>query len=186
MSTIITQIPCTLKTTNSYIISCQTAGQNFIARWQREIMRGSGMRYRLASAWVLIHEKPRWALPLHMWLRVLARRTRATMINVVIKPVGRLLSVTLDHLVRELQHGQWSKTKLGAVRSASETNLSSEFDVLPLGKKKTLSSSSVVWHSLLPLKCRPAEVIFAVRHTLKLYCCWFRIRGLIGVFILKR
>lgn len=79
-----------------------------------------------------------------MWLRVLAARTRATMINVVIKPVGRLLSVALDHLVRELHHVHWSDTKLGAVRSASETNLSSNFDVLWLDKKRRKEKPSVV------------------------------------------
>lgn len=65
---------------------------------------------------------------------MLAERTRATMINVVIKSVGRLLSVILDHLLRELHHVHWSGVKLGAVRSASETNLHSNFDVPPLNK----------------------------------------------------
>lgn len=61
------------------------------------------------------------------------------MINVVIKPAGRLLSVTLDHLARELRYVHWSDTKLGAVRSASETNLSSNFDALRLDTKKPSS-----------------------------------------------
>lgn len=57
------------------------------------------------------------------------------MINVGIKPAGQLLSVTLDHLARKLNYVHWSDTKPGAVRSASETNLSSNFDVLPLDTK---------------------------------------------------
>lgn len=135
------------------------------------------------SAWVLIHKKLCWALPFHKWPRRLPERTRATMINVVIKPVGRLLSVTLDHLLRELHHVHWSDTRLGAVRSASETNLSSNFDVLPLNKKK---SSLVTWPSSeLPQRCCAAEVIFPVHHTLKMNFYWLRIRGIIDIFILK-
>lgn len=131
------------------------------------------------SAWVSIHEKPCWALPFRNWLRRLPERTRATMINVVIKPVGRLLSVTLDHLLRELHHVRQSDTRLGTVRSASETNLSSNFDVLPLDKKK----SSVTWPGFeLPLKCCAAEVIFAVYHILKLNFCWLHTRGLIDIY----
>lgn len=137
-------------------------------------------------AWVLIHEKSCWALPLHKCLRVLAERTRATMINVVIKPVGRLLCVTLDHPGTDRDHVHWSDIKLGAVRSASETNLASKFDVPPALKTKNSSSLTGLWKALLPLKCRASEVIFAFHHTLKLHCCWFHIRGLIGIFVLKR
>lgn len=169
---------------NGRIITCQTARETFIARWQREIMRGSGSTGPW-SAWVLIHEKPCWALPFHKRLRVLAECTRATMINVVIKPVGWLLSVTLDHPERELHHVHWSDTKLGAVRSALETNPSSNFDVLPLKKKKSPLSSDPALKVLIASKCCATEVIFALHHTLKLHCCLFHIRGLIGIFILK-
>lgn len=78
----------------------------------------------------------------------------------------------------------WSDTKLGAVRSALETNLSSNFDVLPLDKKLPLSSDPAL-KVLTASKCRGTEVIFALHHTLKLHCCLFHIGGLIGIFILK-
>lgn len=126
-----------------------------------------------------------WTLPLHKWLRVLAECSRATMINVVIKPAGRLLSVTLDHLVWELRYVHWSDTKPRAVRSASETNLSSNFDILPLDThtKNLLCNVTQLWKSLMALKCHATEVIFAVHNTLKLFFCWFCIRSLIGMLL---
>lgn len=44
-----------------------------------------------------------WTLCFHKWLRALAECSRATMINAVIKRASQLSTVTLDHLVREIQ-----------------------------------------------------------------------------------
>lgn len=103
------------------IVSCETAGQ----KRHSEATGGyhAGQLDMLLSdplpARVLFHAKPRCAVASHECLRVLAEHRRATMINAVIKPGGRLLSLAVDHPVRELHHAHWSNSEPGAVRRAS-------------------------------------------------------------------
>lgn len=76
----------------------------------------------------------------------------------------------------------WREMQLGTVRSASERNLSSNFDVLPLNIKKKptlLCNVKQLWKLVMPLKCCVTGATFAVQHTMKLFLC------LIGMFILK-
>lgn len=124
-----------------------------------------------------------WTLPLHKWLRVLAECSRATMINVVIKPAGRLLSVTLDHLVWELGYVHWSDTKPRAVRTHQKqiSHQTLIYSRLTHTHKNFLCNVTQLWKSLMALKCHATEVIFAVQNTLKLFFCWFCIRSLIGM-----
>lgn len=128
--------------------SCQTAMRSSIARWQWEIMRESGPCDWPAS----IHGKPCRALPFHKWSRLHAESMRATVINVVIKPVSRLLSVTLDHLLRELlryaleRHQTGSKEKLHRNKS-------------PVKLWCRPCHLTWLWKTLLLLKCHAAEVI---------------------------
>ena len=80
----------------------------------------------------------------------------------------------------------WREMQLGTVRSASETNLSSNFDVLPLNIKKTLLCNvKQLWKLVMPLKCCVTGATLAVQHTMKLFLRWFHITSLIGMFTLK-
>lgn len=81
------------------------------------------------------------------------------MINVVIKPDGRLLSVTLDHLLRELHHVHSSDTKLGEVHRKQIYHRTLTCSRLTRGPPR---SPGLAPENLLLLKC-----CFDVLHTAK-------------------
>lgn len=88
----------------------------------------------LWSAWVLNSWETWLIVPLHKQPRLFAERVGATMINVVIKPVHQLLSVTLDHVLRELGCVQWSDGDLWGVhlRKISQSLTVDEKKIAPL------------------------------------------------------
>lgn len=126
-----------------------------------------GRTDRLLSCSGSISLKALLSSSFHKWPMLHTHRecVIATKINVVIKPVGQLLSVTLDHPLRERLHVHQSVVKTWTRRSALETNPSSNFDALPVVSPVSQKSS------LSPTSCI-TEVEFVVHHTLGFNCCW--------------